>query len=46
MKRSTIVFCGLAALLIAAIGCSDVKGPQERFICPTWPTAAHMKPIQ
>ncbi|MFZ9589993.1 MAG: cytochrome c, partial [Chitinophagaceae bacterium] len=25
MKRSTIVFFGLAALIIAAVGCSDVK---------------------
>ena len=34
MKRSTIVFCGLAALLIAAIGCSDVKRPPGKVYMP------------
>ncbi len=34
MKRSTIVFCGLAALLIAAIGCSDVKRTPEKVYMP------------
>ena len=34
MKRSTIVFCGLAALLIAAIGCSDVKRTPGKVYMP------------
>jgi mono/diheme cytochrome c family protein len=34
MKRSTIVFCGLAALLIAAIGCSDVKRTPGKAYMP------------
>jgi mono/diheme cytochrome c family protein len=25
MKRTTIVFCGMAALILAVVGCSDVK---------------------
>lgn len=34
MKRSTIVFCGLAALLMAAIGCSDVKRTPGKVYMP------------
>ena len=34
MKKSTIVFCGLAALLIAAIGCSDVKRTPGKVYMP------------
>lgn len=34
MKRSTIVFCGLAALMIAAIGCSDVKRTPGKVYMP------------
>lgn len=34
MKRSTIVFCGLAALLIAVIGCSDVKRTRGKAYMP------------
>jgi len=34
MKRSTIVFCGLAALLIASIGCSDVKRTPGKVYMP------------
>lgn len=34
MKRSTIVFCGLVVLLIAAIGCSDVKRTRGKAYMP------------
>lgn len=34
MKRSTIVFCGLAALLIAVTGCSDVKRTRGKVYMP------------
>jgi mono/diheme cytochrome c family protein len=34
MKRSTIVFFGLSALLIAAIGCSDVKRTPGKVYMP------------
>lgn len=34
MKRATIVFCGLAALVIAAAGCSDVKRKPGKVYMP------------
>jgi mono/diheme cytochrome c family protein len=34
MKRSTIVFFGLAALIIAAVGCSDVKRTPGKVYMP------------
>lgn len=34
MKRSTIVFFGLAALVIAAVGCSDVKRTPGKVYMP------------
>jgi len=34
MKRSTIVFCGLAAMLLAVAGCSDVKRTPGKVYMP------------
>jgi mono/diheme cytochrome c family protein len=34
MKRATIVICGLAALMIAAVGCSDVKRKPGKVYMP------------
>ena len=34
MKKATIVFCGLAALVIAAAGCSDVKRKPGKVYMP------------
>lgn len=34
MKRSTIVFCGLAALMMVAVGCSDVKRKPGKVYMP------------
>lgn len=34
MKRSTIVFCGLAALMMVAVGCSDVKRTPGKVYMP------------
>ena len=34
MKRLTIVFCGLVALMIAAVGCSDVKRTRGKVYMP------------
>lgn len=34
MKRLTIVFCGLAAIIIAAAGCSDVKRTPGKVYMP------------
>lgn len=34
MKRSTIVFCGLAALMMVAMGCSDVKRKPGKVYMP------------
>jgi mono/diheme cytochrome c family protein len=34
MKRATIVICGLAAMMIAAVGCSDVKRKPGKVYMP------------
>ena len=34
MKKATFVFCGLAALVIAAAGCSDVKRKPGKVYMP------------
>jgi len=34
MKRATIVICGLAALVIASVGCSDVKRKPGKVYMP------------
>ena len=34
MKRATIIFCGLTAMLMAAAGCSDVKRTPGKVYMP------------
>jgi len=34
MKRLTIVFCGLVAMIVAAVGCSDVKRTRGKVYMP------------
>jgi mono/diheme cytochrome c family protein len=34
MKRTTIIFCGLTAMLMAAVGCSDVKRTPGKVYMP------------